>query len=182
MDDTKINLDNVTFSDLRIHYRTGRAYLIRQEGRTKTYGYRKGMQTDLGDLEENTWVQLVSGLIQTSGEQQLQKGLLEWEQEHNYCHNSRKEMEIHVLELYTDRIFDNPLWVDYIPFNRKYRPEVLASAKLVWIQTECCKIPAQITQEQLEKNTSNTYGVPCPLCGRWSAFHICPPEEVSEGG
>lgn len=124
MDDTKINLDNVTFSDLRIHYRTGRAYLIRQEGRTKTYGYRKGMQTDLGDLEENTWVQLVSGLIQTSGEQQLQKDLLEWEQEHNYCHNSRKEMEIHVLELYTDRIFDNPLWVDYIPFNRKYRPEV----------------------------------------------------------
>ena len=41
----------LTFSDLRAHYGTGRAYLISQKGREKKYGYRKGIQTDIGDLE-----------------------------------------------------------------------------------------------------------------------------------
>lgn len=112
----------------------------------------------------------------------MQKNLLEWEQEHDYCHSSRKEMEMTALELHMARIFDDPLWVDYIPFNRKYRPEVLHSARLVWVKTECCGIPGQITQEQLDKSAGNTLGIPCPNCGRWSAFRICSPKEVSENG
>lgn len=182
VDDAKVKLNDVTCLDLRVHYRTGRAFLIRQEGRTKTYGYRNGVQTDLGDLEEKDWIQLAASLIRKSGEQQLHEELLEWEQAHNYVHDSRKEIEFRALELHMARIFDEPLWVDYIPFNRKYRPEVLASARLVWVKTECCGRPGQITQERLERAVSGTYGIPCPFCGRWSAFQVCTPEEVREDG
>lgn len=111
MDSTKKSLDHLTFADLRVHYGTGRAFLIRQEYRRNVYGYRKGVKTDLGDLEEKDWIQLATGLILKSGEQQLQKNLLEWEQEHNYCKSSPKEMEMTALELHMARIFDDPLWV-----------------------------------------------------------------------
>ena len=94
MDNTEKSLEHLTFADLRVHYGTGRAFLIRQEYRRNVYGYRKGVKTDLGDLEEKDWIQLATGLIQKSGEQQLQKNLLEWEQEHNYCNSSPKEMEM----------------------------------------------------------------------------------------
>lgn len=87
------------------------------------------------------------------------ENLLEWEQEHNYCNSSPKEMEMTALELHMARIFDDPLWVAYIPFNRKYRPEVLESARLVWVQTECCGIPGQITQEQLDQSAGNALGL-----------------------
>ena len=83
MDNTEKSLDDLTFADLRVHYGTGRAFLIRQEYRRNVYGYRKGVKTDLGDLEEKDWIQLATGLILKCGEQQLQKNLLEWEQEHN---------------------------------------------------------------------------------------------------
>ena len=182
MDSTKKSLDHLTFADLRVHYGTGRAFLIRQEYRRNVYGYRKGVKTDLGDLEEKDWIQLATGLILKSGEQQLQKNLLEWEQEHNYCKSSPKEMEMTALELHMARIFDDPLWVAYIPFNRKYRPEVLESARLVWVQTECCGIPGQITQEQLDQSAGNALGITCQICGRCSQFQVCTPKEVSGNG
>ena len=121
-------------------------------------------------------------MILKSGEQQLQKNLLEWEQEHNYCKSFLKEMEMTALELHMARIFDDPLWVDYIPFNRRYRPEVLESARLVWVQTECCRVPGQITQEQLDQSAGNALGITCPICGRCSPFQVCTPKEVSGNG
>ena len=32
----------LTFADLRVHYYTGRSYLISGEGRNKVFGYRHG--------------------------------------------------------------------------------------------------------------------------------------------
>lgn len=42
----------LTFADLRVHYYTGRSYLISGEGRDKVFGYRHGVMTDIGDLPE----------------------------------------------------------------------------------------------------------------------------------
>ena len=56
MDNTEKSLDDLTFADLRVHYGTGRAFLIRQEYRRNVYGYRKGVKTDLVDLEEKDWI------------------------------------------------------------------------------------------------------------------------------
>ena len=67
MDNTEKSLDALTCSDLRVHYGTGRAFLGREEGRKKIYGYRKGIKTDVGDLEEKDWIQLASDLILKSG-------------------------------------------------------------------------------------------------------------------
>lgn len=179
---TELDAEKLTFEDLRCHFRTGRSYVISGTGRDRKTGYRTGIQTDVGDIEVSEWKMLMKDLIRRSDEEILYELLFQWVSQTMLWLHTKQEQELEALELHAMRIFDNPLWVDYIPFNRKYRPEVLASAKLVWIQTDCCRTPAQITQEQLEKNTSNTYGVPCPLCGRWSAFHVCPPEEVSEDG
>lgn len=44
MDSTEKSLDHLTFADLRVHYGTGRAFLIRQEYRRNVYGYRKGVK------------------------------------------------------------------------------------------------------------------------------------------
>ena len=38
----------LTFADLRVHYYTGRSYLISGEGRDKVFGYRHGVMTDIG--------------------------------------------------------------------------------------------------------------------------------------
>ena len=35
----------LTFADLRVHYYTGRSYLISGEGRDKVFGYRHGVMT-----------------------------------------------------------------------------------------------------------------------------------------
>lgn len=160
----------ITFETLRVRYGTGRSYLIRTEGRHKVYGYHKGVMTGLGNLDLEEWRQLAMELVQTSREQQLYRNLLEWRQEHNYCRHSDPELEIDALELHMGRIFDDPLWVDYIPFNRRYRPEVLDPSRLVWVKTECCGEPGEVTKERLEYEDER---IPCPVCGRWSAFELC---------
>ncbi|NBI85082.1 hypothetical protein D3Z47_02270 [Lachnospiraceae bacterium] len=156
----------ITFETLRVRYGTGRSYLIRTEGRHKVHGYRKGVMTGLGDLELKEWKRLAMELVQTSQEQQLYQNLLEWRLEHN-CRRSDSEPEIDALELHMSRIFDDPLWVGYIPFNRRYRPEILDSSRLVWVKTECCGEPGEVTKERLEYEDGR---IPCPVCGRWSAF------------
>ena len=160
----------ITFKTLRVHYGTGRSFLIRADGRNKVYGYRKGVMTDLGDLEVQEWERLAKELVRTSKEQQLYQNLLEWEKEHNYCGRSGKELETEALELHMLRIFDDPLWVDYIPFNRRYRPKVLDPLELVWVKTACCGIPGEVTKERLAHDKER---IPCPVCGRWSEFQLC---------
>ena len=59
----------LTFADLRVHYYTGRSYLISGEGRDKVFGYRHGVMTDIGDLPEAEWTRLAKQLIRQSGEQ-----------------------------------------------------------------------------------------------------------------
>lgn len=172
----------VTFEALRVHYYTGRSYLIRSEYRHKVYGLRQGMMTDLGDLDPDEWKRLAQQLIQDSGEEQLQANLMQWTSQHTPWLRKKQEFEQHVLELHMERVFDNPLWVDYVPFNRQYRPEVLETTRLVWILTECCQTPAQVTLERFEVAKSRDNTLSCPFCGRLSQFRRCTSEEVSMNG
>ncbi len=161
----------ITFANLRAHYGTFRSFVIRGEGRDRVYGSRVGVMTNLGDLEQKEWMQLARKLIRESGETQLQAELLEWIPEHMLWLHTKAEQEQYALELHMSRIFDDPEWADYIPFNRKYRPEVLDSARLVWILPECCQTPAQVTQEQLKRAGEGSEAtICCPICGRWARF------------
>ena len=89
--------------------------------------------------------------------------------DHNYAKESKSELEFKALELHADRIFDDELWVDFLVFNQKYRPEVLASTRLILIMPECCKQPGYLTQARYEENKSYNC---CPHCGRWTEISL----------
>lgn len=123
----KLNYDiaSLAFEDIREHYGTGRSYLISDGVRGKKYGYRSGVQTKIGDIEEFEWEALAVKLIERDGEQTLQENLLDWIKNQCPWLHTQRERKHYALCLHVSRIFDNEEWVDYIPFHKEYRPEKL---------------------------------------------------------
>ena len=85
--------------------------------------------TNVGDLELSDWKKLVYMLIKRNGEEQMQKWLLKWVKDTMLWVHDDEDRETEALEMHTLRIFDNVEWTDYEAFNRKYRPELFASAE-----------------------------------------------------
>ena len=162
-------MSEINFEDLRCRFQTGRSFIISGEGRNRVYGYRNGVQCALGDLERSQWCELSRELIDRKGEQELHKQLLQYLKDHNYAKESKAELEFKTLELHADHIFDNELWVDFLKFNSKYRPEIVASTRLILIIPECCKKPGYLTQARYEENASFNC---CPHCGRWTEISL----------
>lgn len=158
------------FAQLRARYGTGRSYTIRGEGRYRECGYRSGIQCAAGDIEVHEWRRMVMALINQYGEQKLHQQLREFLKKH-FWKMDREALEHYALELHACRIFDDPLWVSFIEFNKAYRPNVLESTRLVWILPECCMAPGQITHARLLQDQSGERTC-CPHCGRWSHFQI----------
>ena len=77
-DTLKKSRNDLTFADLRFHFGTGRAFIKSGSGRDAVYGYRNGVMTDVGDIEESEWAQLMMDLIKRSGEEGLQAQLRLW--------------------------------------------------------------------------------------------------------
>lgn len=123
------NRDQLTHKDLHAHFSTGQSILLSGSGRDKKYGYRNGIQTDLGDIRDDVWRELVRKLIVRCHEEDLFHKLREWEKEHTYWLKTKAELEHYTLELYAARIFDNPDWVDYDAFSQKsgYQPNPVSS-------------------------------------------------------
>lgn len=169
-----------TFDDLRCRHFTGRSYIKSGEGRNRVYGYRTGIQCDLGNVEQSEWFRMVRELIDRKGEQHLYAQLLEYLTEHNYVKHTKAQLERKALELHADRIFDNEAWVDFLNFNRKYRPKVAAATKVVYIRTECCNKPGAIPQTQLGSSKRIDDRVCCPHCGRWTHYEIMTTLEMEE--
>lgn len=165
-----IDLETVKLSELRWHFGTGVAIHLSGTGRDKKYGYRHGVMCDLGDIREDIWYQVVAHIAQRDGEQQLVDALTAWSHEHNYTKDSSAQVRQSALQAYSYRIYDNPQWVDYVPFNRRFRPEVLRHTQLVTVIPACCSRPGEVTQEQIDHAWQNT--ICCPHCGRGSNFTI----------
>lgn len=173
-------MSDLSYANLRCHYQTGRSYVISGEGRNRVYGYRTGVQCNLGDIEQKEWCQMVRDLIQREDEQKLYQQLLQHLKDHNYAKESIKELEFKALQLHASRIFDNEAWVDFLKFNRKYRPEIASSARLVWIVPECCKSPGEVTQTMLDSHKHIDNRACCPHCGRWVRFKFYTTTEMEE--
>ena len=139
-------------------------------GRDIKYGAWIGVKTGLGEIEEKTWYQAAEKLICQKGEQKLLGYLTQWCSERNNLKESASEIRKKALRLHIDRIFDDPRWVDFVPFNRRYRPDVLKTAHLVTVVNECCQEPGVVTQEQID--AAHRDAIACPCCGRWSTFTI----------
>lgn len=168
---------SITFTSLRWHYGTGIA-ISSGTGIYKKSGYRNGVMTDLGDIKESTWCELAEKLIQDSHEQWLLDALFLWEQEHNYAKKSKAELRVEALYAHIRRIFDDPKWAYFIPFNRRFRPAALEHAHIVTVITDCCGLPGEVTQEQVD----HAYGgyIFCPLCGRSSLFKLVVEEKTND--
>ncbi|WP_418558331.1 hypothetical protein [Hominenteromicrobium sp.] len=174
-----MDLTAIDFPD--ICWRYGVFYCIRTgTGRDKKYCPWSGVKTALGEIEQKIWCQIAEALIERRGESPLLKCLVEWKTAHNYAHISKEEIRKEALQLHVARLFDNPLWADFVPFNRKYRPDALKSAHLVTVINECCKMPGEVTQEQIDHALNGT--IACPCCGRWSLFHFCEEQMENEIG
>ena len=113
----------LTFEDLAVKHFSGRSFLKSGEGRDKVYGYRHGVVTNLGDIEESEWCKLILGLITRSGELGLLEQLKPWAAAECPWLHTKREVGNYALELHACRIFDNPDWVSYELFNREYRPK-----------------------------------------------------------
>ena len=64
-------------------------------------------------------------MIEWKGEQKLQENLLTWVTNKYPWFHMEREIKHYALCLHVSRIFDDEEWVDYIPFNKEYRPEKL---------------------------------------------------------
>lgn len=154
-----------TFDELRCHFQNGRSYVISGEGRNRVYGYRTGVQCKLGDIDRDEWVRMVKDTIQAAGEKKLYEQLLQHLNEQNRTRDSRTELEIKALELHAARIFDDELWVDFLGFNQKYRPEVIDPSRLVLVMPDCCKTAGRLTRARFQEDSEYNC---CPHCGRWT--------------
>lgn len=173
----QVDLTSIDFPDIRwLH---GVFYCNSSgTGRDKKYHPWSGVKTDRGEIEEKAWCQIAEALINRKGESALLKSLIEWETNHNYAHASKEVVRKEALQLHVARLFDNPLWVHFVTFNRQYRPEVLETAHLVTVVNECCNTPGEVTQEQVDHSANGM--IACPCCGRWSPFHCVEQAENEE--
>lgn len=108
--------------------------------------------------------------LNTPGKPDLLKQLIQWCSEHNFTGASAAEIRREALQLHTSRIFDNPQWVGYLPFNKRYRPEIWDAANIVFVRMKCCPKPGAVTQEQIDRSYMGQ--IACPHCGRWNTFTI----------
>ncbi len=165
-----INLDSLTFEDVYYHYGTGVGF-TEMRNHEKVSKYRHGVGTNIGDLERSVWKQIVYHLIAKASEEELFEQLKEHAAEVGFFRN-KEELEMDALQLHSYRIFENPSWVSFVPFNRKYRPEYLKDFRLVTVVCDCCEKPGEVTEEQLSKAVEGKIG--CPVCGIHSKFSIIP--------
>lgn len=165
------NGKEISFAAVRCHYWTGQSVTIRGSCGEKKTVYRSGVQTDVGDIEVAAWEKLVQALIEEAGEQPLYDAMMEWLREHNYAKEKEKDLHRKAYELHASRIFDNELWVDFIPFNERFRPGIADNVKIVEIIPACCGRIGRITAKMLSAGSYPVRGrVACPHCGRFTRY------------
>lgn len=166
----RFNLADVSFADIRYRVGTGRAHTEKDGHGKKTCHYRVGVSTPIGDIEESVWYQVANALIEREGETELFSQLKDWVKDHIAWVRTKDEISQYAMRLHVNRIFDDPEWVDFLPFNKKYRPEALDGVETVFVKTECCALPGNVTAAQVKRAYDGL--VCCPHCGRFSAFEL----------
>lgn len=165
-----IDRASVTLAELQWLYGTG-VSSSKGSGRNKTHSYRRGVMTALGDIQEDLWYQLVNHIAKRDQEEWIVDALFTWHQEHNYQKESPSQLRCAALQSYSSRIWELPQWVDYLPFNRRFFPQMLDKTRIVTVVNSCCDKPGEVTQEQIDRAWCGQ--ISCPHCGRWSFFVVC---------
>ena len=158
--------EKLTFDDLARQYDHLESRTQMENGR-KVTRFISYVHTRQGNVERSQWQSMVRELIREAGEEELFQKLLEWTGERTLWLKTEKERENYALELHALRIFDKEEWVDFVPFNRKYRPARLASVGLVPVVADCCGKEFITTLAQIQNDIGT---VRCPYCGRFSNY------------
>ena len=123
--DTRSDLPReLSYKMLRFNSYTGRAFIVSRRNHEKKYGYRHGVATPIGDIEINLWCELMKELIVQNGDSELFRQLFEWIQNCPPAGSTRQNREQYALRYFSLNLFDNENWVDFVPFNQKYRPSM----------------------------------------------------------
>ena len=168
---SQVDLSSLSHESLCPHHGTGQAFPVNVRGEKK-YRYRHGVQTDIGDVEESIWIELVKLLAERNNDLLLLNQYREFAKEDfDYAQRSI-ELEKQALDMYVRKCCDWKEWVGYIPFNRRYYPEKLNDPSLLKIIPDCCKEEGIAVPEQIRMNGDGQNVVPCPICGRYTVFEI----------
>lgn len=163
-------INSLTLEKVRYMFGTGKAYTISGSGRDRKTGYRVGVMTKLGDIEEGEWKDLVKLIVEMNGQQQLFANLMEWTHTMVPWIQTKADAEEYTLQLFSAEIYDDAEWVDFIPFNRKYRPEILQKMKLQTVRTEECAHTGVVTPVQIRRANRIDSRISCPCCGKFAHF------------
>lgn len=171
---TQIDFTQLTRENLRYMHGTGQEISFKNSQGNKVSNYRVGVQTALGDIEISLWMELVRKLIEQENDQEIFEQLLEWEMDNNHIGSkSKNDILREAMQSYTYRIYDNKAWVDYVRFNRIYRPEVLDNdSMLITVNLVCCGKKCRVPLEQIQHNHEAPDTIPCPYCGNYTTFRI----------
>jgi len=164
----QIDLQSLAAEDIRWLTATG-VSISHGSGPGKTYTYRSGVLTPIGDIELSVWISAAEHLIRRDG--------LEEEVEHLRIH-LKKQHPDNVFQTRTDyaQLLDvclcglhrDPKWVGFVDYNRQYHPDVLEKTPMARVFMECCKKVAEIPEVQVKSARSGM--VSCPFCTRFEAF------------
>lgn len=149
---SEIDLANIPLSQIK--HRFGTFHCGRASGRV-------GVQTAIGDVLEKVWREAVERIALREYESWIVDCLEEYFKR-DPCPDTRRGARREALILYSMRMFENELWVGYIPFNRKYRPNSIEAKQLVTVIAECCNKPGEITRARFDSGDTI-----CPACGRF---------------
>lgn len=114
-----------TYEDIRVRVYTGQFIRDYSSQDKKAGRYRSGMLTKHGDIEEHEWVAYAEELVRRNGDEELFRRLKNWYRDTINWFENEKDLRKYALVCLIDGIPNNPLWVDYVAFNSKYRPELL---------------------------------------------------------
>ena len=171
-------IGDLTYGQLACRHCTGQAVQLRGDGIRKEYAFRNGVVTAIGDIEEGLWMRIMKCLVHEKyHEGKLYGQVLEYISDCIPWARTAAEREFRALEMMADRLFDNETWVDFLRFNRKYRPDRLSEVQTVKINPECCRHPGEITKARYEadnsaENAASERASFCPWCGKWTKIRI----------
>lgn len=159
----KLNIDNLSQIDLanitlpQVKQRYGTFRVARACGRADG---RAGVQTAIGDVLEKVWCEAVERIALREYESWI-VDCLEEDFKRNPCPDTRRKARREALILYASRMFEDEMWVGYIPFNRKYCPDAIKEKHFVTVIAECCNKPGEVTCARFDSGDTI-----CPVCGR----------------
>lgn len=112
-------ISEISISDLAVQYFVGRGNKL-GKGRPETYYH--GIQTAIGEMPHNTWIELIEYLVQREQEESIQEALFRWVKQECVWLRTDAERHFYALQLHAQRIFENKDWGGYAEFRESFFP------------------------------------------------------------